>query len=251
MKKGILVFSSLMAASLSASSWAEEINYYVIGQQAQPFQIEENGANHSGIVTDIVEEIFTGSGYELVYHTFPFNRMISQLEAGGEKNWVTYGSPNWGGVQADNLSTEPIYMVEHVLVTGANGEFEYTGIDSLKGKGVILLHGFDYPELEPYIASGDIEEIRVKDYQAAFRVASRMAGEAAFVEMASRINYNLDKLGLDKSKFEILSFSNVIAEYPIHLALQPDMPPEIQDYINDRLADIKTNGKLSQIVEQY
>ncbi len=70
---------------------ASEVNYYVIAEQARPFQIEQQGEQHSGIVTDIVSAIFAESDYEVKYHTYPFKRMISVLEAGGEENWVTYG----------------------------------------------------------------------------------------------------------------------------------------------------------------
>ncbi len=92
--------SKIMLASMlsfaSTYSVAEAVNYYVIAKQAQPFQIEDQSDNHSGIVTDIVKAIFADGKYDINYHTYPFNRMISILEAGGEKNWITYGSPNWG-----------------------------------------------------------------------------------------------------------------------------------------------------------
>ncbi|USD42369.1 ABC transporter substrate-binding protein [Vibrio sp. SCSIO 43135] len=242
---------ALGGLALSAGLKAETINYYVISQQAQPFQIEEQGSNHSGIVTDIVKAVFDGSDYELAYHTYPFNRMITVLEAGGEENWVTYGSPNWGSVQAENLSDKPIYTVRHTLVTSTKSPFNFADMSSLNGKGVVLLHGFDYPELIPYIEKGDVAEIRVKNYQSAFRVIQRTAGEAAFVEMSSRVSYNLDKLQLDRDLYRMEPFSLVIPDYYIHLAFSKQMKPEIQDFINDRLEEMRTSGELDDIIGNY
>lgn len=241
---GILSLTSMLSV-------AETVNYYVIAKQAQPFQIEEGSENHSGIVTDIVKAIFSKGGYELNYHTYPFNRMITILEAGGEKNWITYGSPNWGKVQAENLSDIPIYTVKHALVTSKTGDFEFQGMNSMKGKGVVLLHGFDYPQLAPYIQSGDVEEIRVKNYRSAFKVVSRTPGETAFVEMSSRVKYNLGKLNLDQGRYDIQPFSDVIPDYNIYLAFDKNMDPRIQAFINERLVELTQSGETEAIVSKY
>ena len=52
------------------------------------------------------------------------------------------------------------------------GKFDFEGMQSLNGKGIVLLHGFDYPQLAPYISSGEVEEIRVKNYKSAFKAVS-------------------------------------------------------------------------------
>ncbi|MCL9781262.1 transporter substrate-binding domain-containing protein [Vibrio sp. S4M6] len=246
--KILLLITFLLTPGLAT---AETVNYYVISKQAQPFQIEDNANNHSGIVTDIVQAIFSGDRYDISYHTYPFNRMISILEAGGEKNWITYGSPSWGSVQAENLSDMPIYTVKHALVTSKTGHFKFDGMNSLKGKGVVLLHGFDYPQLIPYISSGDVEEIRVKNYRSAFKVVNRTPGDTAFVEMSSRVKYNLGKLNLDKNKYDIQAFSDVIPDYKIYLAFDKNMDPSLQKFINKRLAELKKSGEIDVIISKY
>ncbi|MGF1682205.1 substrate-binding periplasmic protein [Photobacterium minamisatsumaniensis] len=242
-----------MALMLSCSSFAdktEAINYYVIAKQAAPFQIEENN-RHKGIVTDIVNAVFENSPYDINTHTFPFNRMITLLEAGGEPNWITYGSPNWGGVQAENLSDIPIYNVKHVLVSSSKKSPTFNSMSDMEDKVVVLLHGFDYPQLIPYIEGGQVEELRVKDYSAAFRVIKKLPGDTAFIEMESRIKYNLKKQNQNTKDYKIQSFSTVIPDYPIYLAFDPNMDPEIQSFINSRLSELKTAGKLDNIVKPY
>ena len=244
-----LAFAFVLPVYTSESN-AETVNYYVIAKQAEPFQIE-SGNNHKGIVTDIVNAIFEQSHYNIQYHTYPFNRMITLLEAGEETNWITYGSPNWGGVQAKNLSDFPIYNVQHVLVSSNASPFNFNTMQDLEDKVVVLLHGFDYPELMPYITAGTIDELRVKDYSAAFRVINKIPGDTAFVEMKSRIKYNLKKQDQDKDKYIMQPFNAVIPDYPIHLAFDPKMDPELQTFINKRLNTLKSTGKMDSIVDKY
>lgn len=226
------------------------INYYVIAKQAAPFQIEDHN-QHSGIVTDIVKAVFSNSDYQIEYHTYPFNRMISLLEAGGEPNWITYGSPEWGSVQADNLSAEPIYNVRHVLVSSHKKPFQFNTIEDIRNKVVVLLHGFDYPQLLPYINNGTVEELRVKDYGAAFRVIHKLPGDATFVEMESRVRYNMNIQHLDDDQYDIQPFGAVIPDYPIYLAFDPLMDPKLETFINQRLKELKTAGAINDIIQKY
>lgn len=143
--KGLLRVLAFSCMAVSAATTAEEVNYYVIADQARPFQIEQQGQQHAGIVTDIVNAIFANSDYKVNFHTYPFKRMISVLEAGGEENWLTYGSPDWGRVQSENLSKEPIYTVKHVLVSSSDAPFKFNTMQDIKGRSIVLLLGFDYP----------------------------------------------------------------------------------------------------------
>ncbi|ANP67911.1 MULTISPECIES: substrate-binding periplasmic protein [Vibrio] len=243
-----LAFSLIV---VSSHVTANQVNYYVIAEQARPFQIEQQGQMHSGIVTDIVSAIFAESDYQVNYHTYPFKRMISILEEGAEPNWLTYGSPNWGKVQSENLSEEPIYTVKHVLVSSSEKPLEFKNMDTMHGRSIVLLLGFDYPNLTPFFENGSVNEMRVKDYNAAYRVISRTPGDTAFVEMESRVLYNLKRLNLPLENFQIQPFSSVIPDYSIYLAFSPQMQPETQNYINTRLVELKASGEIDEIIQKY
>ncbi|WDE07756.1 transporter substrate-binding domain-containing protein [Thalassomonas viridans] len=245
-----LVFMSLFWLA-GTKGHAETINYVVIDNQAKPFQIEENSQNHSGIITDIINEIFKGSPYEVRFHTLPFNRMMKMLSTGKIKNWITYGSPSWGGVQAEHLSRLPVYHVEHKLVTNPSYAGEVKAVEDLFGKTLILLHGFDYPGLEPYLKAQTIKEIRVKNHDSAFRLLKRLSDKAGFVEMSLRIEYNLKMTKRDPGMFLQKNFSTVISDYDIHLAMDPDMEFAYDGYVNDRLAALTKDGTLKRIVDSY
>lgn len=245
-----LLSAALLVLNTSFAS-ANKVDYYVIAEQARPFQIETKGADHSGIVTDIVKEVFKGSEHQLDYHTYPFNRMISILSSQDQGNWITYGSPNWGKVQSENLSEEPIYTVRHNILFSSKKPINYNQVSDLKGKVVVLLMGFDFPELQPYFASGEIQEMRVKNYQSAFRIVDRHPGDMVFVEMGSRITYNQNQLNLDKKLYSQHGFNDVMPDYSVYLALSPSMDKEVQDYINQRLKVLKKQGKIDEIIKQY
>lgn len=251
MKKIFPLTVSLTLSCASFYAYSETINYYVVAKQAAPFQIEDNNGQHKGIITDIVKAIFVNSPYELDYHTYPFNRMISLLESGGKPNWITSGSPVWGGVQAKNLSDIPIYTVKHTLVSSSKKPFNFKMMTDLNDKVIVLLHGFDYPQLTPYFKNGLIEELRVKDYTAAFRVINKIPGDTVFVEMESRVKYNFNKQRLDSSRYHMQPFSSVIPDYPIYLAFDPKMNIDVKKFINERLKSLKQSGAIDSIIKKY
>lgn len=250
MKRFISIMLTIHICIASFSVNAESINYYVIDKQAMPFQITTTSEKHSGIVSDIISRIFVDH-YTVNYHTYPFNRMISELEAGREKNWVTYGSPNWGGVQAANLSDMPIYTVSHSILSSAKSDFLYHDLKDINDKVLVLLYGFDYPSLQPFIDSGQIKELRVKDYAAAFRILDKMPQDTLFVEMTSRIKYNLKIQSRDLTKYKLQDFSALIPSYPIYLAFDPKMDKDIQTFINQQLSDMSDSGSLAEIIKRY
>lgn len=241
----------IISIIFSTSSWASDIPYFVIAKQARPFQIETNNQQHQGIITEIVEAVFEDNNYSISYNTFPYNRMMTQLASDNYPNWITYDSPNWGGLQGENLSSIPVYKVQHALLSSKKVPFTFKNIDMMKGKIAVLLDGFQYPGLQPYIDSGHLNELRVKDYRAAFKVVEKLAGESFFVEMDTRIKYNLEQQNKDLKRYSIQYFGTIIPDYQIHLAYDPKMTPELQSYIDSRLMEMSQNGKLNKIVQKY
>ncbi|KXF82472.1 amino acid ABC transporter [Enterovibrio coralii] len=249
--KFIHLLTLFIATTFSALSQADTLDYYVVQNQSEPLQIQDAGENHRGIVTDIVNKALKGSKYELAIHTYPFNRMIAELAKHQQENWITYGSPLWGDMQAANLSEYPILEVEHSILSGAQSSFDYKNTDDLQDKVAILLFGFDYPGLDKKIKSGDVSEIRVKNYDSAFRVVDRLKGTAGFVEMDLRLQYHLKRLGFTQEDYKLQKISNMIPSYQIHLAYSPGMDPEIKAYIDQRIKEMKDNNELQEIVANY
>lgn len=252
-----LLYRCLIASAclLVSTAHAETtVDYFVIAKHARPFQIEYQGDAHSGIVTELVHEIFADSPYTLKTHTYPFNRMIQMLQSGRHHNWITYGSPVWPGPQSANLSTDSLMQVRHVVLSRKERNFQFRQIDDLYGKSVVLFLGFDYPGLTPYLEKGHIEQQRVHNYDAAFRILDRglvIKRTETLVDMSIRIRYNLAQTRRKTEHYRLDDFSAVIPPYPLHLAFSPDIHPEISDYANRKLRQLKRNGTLDHIIARY
>lgn len=251
MPRCILVLTLMISALGSIPVIAEDVAYMVIEKQARPLQIEEYSHNHSGIITDVVNELFAGSKHRLTVNTLPFKTMIEDLQAGRYMNWLTFGSPSWSGVQAENLSTQPLLTVTHSLTTTASNPVIFKDIRDLYGKTAILLEGFDYPGLEEHIKPGGIRVVRVKNYPLAFKMLDRLGSRGFLVEMELRVLYNLRQEGLNIKDYKLQDFSSVIAPYDIHLAMPSHMPEEVQAHINKGLVTMRESGRLQEIINKY
>lgn len=79
------VFIFLMVgflAFLPVISQAEVVHYMEMAEQGGPFQIVDKEGKRSGIITDIVFEIFKNSPYKLKVHTWPYLRMRQNMRSG-------------------------------------------------------------------------------------------------------------------------------------------------------------------------
>ncbi|USH04988.1 transporter substrate-binding domain-containing protein [Grimontia kaedaensis] len=246
-----VIFYPLLLSLFSAPVSAAMLDYFVIQDQAEPLQIQDKGKNHRGIVTDVLKQAFKGTEHQIVIHTYPFNRYLAELNKNKDKNWVTYGSPAWGDMQAANLSKFPILEVEHSILSRTDSEFVYQTPEDLNGKIAVLLFGFDYPGLEEQIRSGSVSEVRVKNYDSAFRVVDRLKNVGGFVEMDLRLKYHLKRLGYTQNEYTLFEVNNLIPKYNIHLAYSPGISPEIQQFMDKRIQEMRDNGELASIIGGY
>lgn len=244
-------FLLTLSLILPATTNAITLDYMVIQDQAEPLQIQDNGANHRGIVTDVIKQALKGSEYQLDIYTYPFNRFVTELEKRKEGNWVAYGSPAWGDMQAQNLSTVPVLEVQHSILSLSGADFSYQVPEDLQGKIVVLLFGFDYPGLEEQIRKGVVSEVRVKNYDSAFRVVNRLKSVGGFVEMDVRLKYHLKRLGFTRNEYTLNSIDNLIPTYSIHLAYSPGIDPALKRFIDERLAQMRDSGELAEIIDNY
>lgn len=248
---GIRFAAFSLFALFSGLSYSSEVHYLVVEKQTRPLQIEHYGQGHKGIVTEVVLEVFKDRDYQLSMHTMPFPEVVSAMEASYFDNWIGLGSSQWGGVLAENMTDEPIITVSHTLLTVKEGGFTYRSVDDLDDKVVILLEGFDYPGLESYIETGKIQELRVKSYEVAFKLLSRLKSKACFVEMDLRIKYNMARNDIAREDYVFNDFSSVIADYNVHFTLDPKSPKELKSFVDARIKEMKSQGKIEAISSSY
>mgnify|MGYP000162094437 CR=1 FL=1 len=239
---------------ISIQSHCEHVDYFVISKQARPFQIESNGQKHSGIVSDIVTEIFRRSPHTVKVHTLPFKRMVKELKSGRYPNWLNYGTPSWGSPQGDNLSKTPLIKTSHVVLSSKKNNFEYQNIEDLYTKQVLLFLGFLYPGLDKYIEAGHIKARRLQSYEAVFKSLDReerLKRKAVFIGMRSRILYNLLQNKRNPNDYRLSDFSSIVPSYSISLAYSPTFSPELKSFIEARLVELEANGFIEKTKQAY
>ena len=235
---------------------AEEINYLVIQKQAEPMQIVDDNSLHDGLITDVVTEVFKNSPHTVNVHAMPFNSMQRRILNGEFSNWLTYGAPGWDSPQNINLTPTPLLTVKQSLLIPAKSPFEYTDAESLYGKTLILIVGFNYPGLKPYLNDGRIKDVRIVDYKRIFMELLTGDRFTAFVAMDFRSRYQLKRvqeqgIRISEQDFRRVDFSNVMPPYTVHLAVDPSMPKEIQTFIDHRIQALHHDGSIEKIMDRY
>ena len=80
---------------------------------------------------------------------------------------------------------------------------------------------------------------------------NRLKNKALFIEMDLRINYNLKKLNLSAASFNRQSFAQVIPDFTLFLAYSPTIDTGLYTEIESGVEQLKNNGTLAQIINQY
>ncbi|WP_284378641.1 substrate-binding periplasmic protein [Litoribrevibacter albus] len=244
-----------MFAFLSEARGSEtSLTYYVIEEQARPFQISSGEGGYSGIASDLVEAIFAQSDISLNYETLPFRRMLRKMEQTRDSHWIALGSPEWQGIQAERLSKFPIFTAHHVAVVAKNVNPSQTNIShlsELKSKHAILLFGFDYPGLAPFLKKQEMTRQFVKTYDSAFKLIQRHPQESVFIEMELRVEHNLKRFSFPEDQIYSLDMSSVIPDYDIHLAYSPGLENGLVEMLDAEILKLKGNGQLEAIIARY
>ncbi len=245
----LLRISLALLLCLPVSAFAATVNYMVMEAQGRPFQIEENGQNQRGIITDLVYEIFREGPHQLVTHTFPYLRMRMHMQSGEYPNWLRYGSPVWGPLN-ENLSELPVVQAQNILLVRRDSGIRFRSIEDLFGHQLILMRGFSYRELDPYLKASQIADLRVTSFAKAYEALDRGRG-VGVSDIKIRMRYNAAWLGLNAEDYQVVDFSSIIPNYDIYLNMDPEMDPEVQVFINRRLKELKADGFIDRLVAEY
>jgi polar amino acid transport system substrate-binding protein len=225
---------------------AENVNYFVIGSTAAPFQIEEDGKKHRGIITDILQRM-SPKNFKYKTITLPFKRYSKALE-NSRDYWVTYGSDVWDGPQSWNNSKEYLFEVKHVFFSLKDKKI--TKIEDLFNKRIILITGFAYPELEKYLKTGRIKALRVNDHEAAIAAVEKGRG-IAFPEMDLRLRYHLRLQQKNAQKYQYSVIPGILKPYKIFMAYSRNFPESLKQDFDSKIKEYRSNGTMGKIIMKY
>jgi len=233
----------------------ETLIYFVIERQAPPFQIENSGLGHRGIVSDIVFQLGQDLGLSISTVSLPFKRMLQEMKKPQNHNWISYGSPVWrlksnGSVQSDCLLSQPILSVNHSLVMRAESDFSLSSVEELFGRRLITLHGFNYATLMPHFDSGAIKKLDVKNQRAAYKAV--MAGRGlGFVTMNLRVAYSFKTGESQGENFDLHDMSSIIPAYPVYISHGCGVKDALVGRLDRQYLKLIEQGAIDRIVDRY
>ncbi|WP_127716629.1 ABC transporter substrate-binding protein [Halobacteriovorax sp. HLS] len=224
-----------------------QLNYVVLEKTAEPFQII-NG-HKDGLITDIINEINKEINYtnKINTITLPFLRALKVMEENNDLRWISYGAKEWSTIQSKLLSKEPLFKVEHKLVTRKN--FRFKKIEDLFGKRIALISGFNYPGIEKYIKNKKIDVLIVSTHASALK-AVKIKRADAFPEILLRVKHHITKEKLNIKDYEFHNFNKYIGSYNFHLAFSKGMKGQIDKY-DSAIRKLRKDGKIKKIIWNY
>ncbi len=141
----ILMLVLICATSLAKSSYAKTLT--VCYDQWAPMTIfPSKDSSSRGVVIDMVENIYTSAGYDLVYYEVPLARGLEMVTEGlcdmlPEYLYSKYADT--GFVYAN----EATFEYPSAFVVRQNDPWRYDGIQSIKGKRIATGPGWDYSSM--------------------------------------------------------------------------------------------------------
>lgn len=243
--------SLLLACLFSINVWCEEINYLVVEDISEPFQITENNESKGGIVSDIIDEIFKGSQYSITRHVLPLKRLYKLVESGEVTNWIAYDAKVWNALsQWGNFVDEPLFPVNHTYLTcQQDAPVQISSSKDIETHNVAIIKNFDYPELTQLQQAGKLSLTSVDGYQQGINLAglNRIDG---FIEMELRLRFNIQQEQLNKPCFQFIDMSQVIPEYSIYLTIDKNNNV-LNSFAKQRIKKLKEAGAIDSILDSY
>ena len=253
---GILLTFSLFFSGLpnlaGATNAPTTVNYLVVDEKTQPFQIVSEGQSRGGIISDIVEAVFADSAYSVKHHVMPVNRLRQSVAELKVQRWVAFDSPVWDsfGDKGERVGG-PLFETRHVLMTcNPAVPSRIVSLNDLAGLSIVTLRHFDYLELDRAVEDGLIRSIPVDRYAAGLELV-RVGRVDGFIEMVSRLRFHQTRLEGDQSCMREVDVSSIIPDFPIHLYVDSLWPDAFKEFVARKIEMMGRAGELERIFREY
>lgn len=223
--------------------------HIVADQNAIPKNwIEEGEAK--GIMIDLLAEVTVRTGIEFSYEFGPWNRILN-LSRNGVGGIIGFSKTEERMAFWDY--SVPMYYDELVLVTTKAKQFEYTGLDSLRGKRIAIKRGATYgDDFEQAVEDGLFRLVETEDRTGQMRMMNLDRVDAVLlspgkIALAAVISEN-EWLRENKENFVVIQ--PPFKKDPNFLGIPKQMnKSHLLPKINAALADMHQDGTYEKIVE--
>ncbi|WP_375176503.1 substrate-binding periplasmic protein [Marinobacter mobilis] len=240
----------VLPAALAAQEL--QVNYLVVDSKVGPFQIIQDDRSSGGIISDIVDEIFRGTGYTVEHLVRPVNRLTRDVADQTYPNWVAFDAPVWHSFGDEGeYASVPLFETRHVMLTCRTDiPNPVDSVRDLESLSIATLRGFKYLQLDEAAANDIIRPVPVDNFNAGLTLVS-LGRVDGFVEMQSRLRFHLGGFAGDTRCMREVDVSAVIPNYSLYLAMDRRMPEPVKQLINDRLRAMRSSGDIDRIWRIY
>lgn len=237
--------SILFSAILATTSLAQAANLTGSTLEWAPF----TGAKlqNGGIATDIVTKVFKKAGYDLSVAYVPWARALEQTKSGESEVLVGVW---YNKERAEQYVMSAPFLHNRIVFIQSKGDnFEFQGLDSLKGKNVGVIRDYSYSK--DFTAANGFKKVAASNLVSNLKKLAANRIELTLEdEIVARYTIN-EKLPKLKDKFTFSS--NALGEEALHIAIRRGHPQgqQLIEAFNQALVAMKTDGSYDAILKSH
>lgn len=237
----------------AAQSVSDPIQYLVYGSAGEPLQILGNNPFGQGLVSDVVQEVFRPSTYEVTTVVKPLKRIKREMQYGQAKRWITYALRSWKkeGVW-ENATFADVDLVPYALSLVYYDKNHHTPfhLKDLNQRNVVWLQGFKYPGALLFREKHNFSYLRASNHLSAIKMIE--ADRAPyFMENEARIRFAMMRLGISADDYSFVPLNTEIEPTGITLLMSNDLSEKTRAFVNRRLQELQQSGWLAERARHY
>ena len=247
-RKTLLVFSIAAGLLVPGLTQSQErpIRFGIPDLGYPPYLMSPAGDLH-GIVGDTFVEIARSLGYQVQVVVQPEKRLRRDMKRGQID--AVANALEWEDDTAGMVWTEEIIRVSDNVVMNADQQENIANLDDLRGKIVVLMHGYTYPSLEEMIESGAINASRASRFESLLKMVDYKRVDYGIIdENVAKWVMREKSLKFDPPLYFVNPGFDEVA-FRIILPSQK-WAPFVRKF-NEALAQFKASGRLENILNKY
>lgn len=259
MKYGTLTIGLMVALTLYAGHYVSAEQMHAAGENKTiimfipdtdwpPYLIDDPRYPGGGVLLEVFKAIAEPMGYTVETKRLPNKRGWLLLNRGDVH--VHAKALEWVEIPENYLWSEPFMQHEGVLLYPADSNLEYTTPEALYGKTLVGIEGFIYPGLEAHFDQGKINRINVTSPFAMLDILKLRRADAAIVNKDETLWLFKNRPELEPERFRLELTPHGKADYRYVFTKDARWIPFIEEF-NIRLSEMKSNGELDAILNQY
>ncbi len=233
------------------------IDYLIYGTSGVPLQIVHPNGDVSGFITDVVNEVFTGSDISLTASVKPIARHKGAMINGSGKRWIAYALNSWRKETVwENATFAEVELLPYVLSLGYKDLGEWpppipaVDVNELAEKGVVWIRGFKYPGTTEFSEAYGFEFDRAKNHEEMLHMVEADRARY-FMEHAPRMKYVMKQQGIDVGDYDFFSLASYVSPTSLTLLMSNDLGPEVIALVNRRLQEMADSGRFAVLAQPY